>query len=85
VVLKINARRSVEVALGGQSAGNVTIPPNHAIPSVGQVVEVRYLYVASAGGALYQPIYLGVRDDVRAEDCTAEKQHLKFKPLEEAA
>jgi len=85
VVTKVNARRSVEIALSGRSVGNVTIPPNHDIPAIGQVVEIRYLYVTGPGGSLYQPVYLGVRDDVRAEDCTVERQRLKFKPLEEQA
>ena len=85
VVAKVNARRSVEIALGGRSVGNVTIPPNHAIPARGQVVEVRYLYVTGVGGSLYQPVYLGKRDDVRAEECTMERQRIKFKSLEDQA
>ena len=48
--------------------GNVTIPANHAIPSVGEVVEVEYLYVVSS---LYQPVYRGVRTDMTAEACTS--------------
>jgi bifunctional non-homologous end joining protein LigD len=79
VVAKVNARRSVELALDGRFIGNVTVPPNHAIPAVGQVVEIRYLYVTGPGGSLYQPIYLGVRDDVQVEDCTVERQRLKYK------
>ena len=79
VVARQNGRRSVELTLSGQSVGNVTIPPNRDIPPVGQVVEVRYLYVNAPGGALYQPIYLGVRDDVSASDCTFDRQCLKYK------
>ena len=79
VVLRVNARRSVELELGGRSVGNVTIPPNHEMPAAGQVVEIRYLYVAGPGGSLYQPVYLGVRDDVRIEDCTVERQHIKYR------
>ena len=85
VVARVNARRSVEIALGGASVGNVTIPPNHNIPAVGQVVEIRYLYVTGVGGSLYQPVYLGVRDDVRAEECTVERQRIKYRSLEEQA
>lgn len=85
VVAKVNARRSIEIALDGMPVGNVTIPPNHGIPAVGQIVEIRYLYVQGTGGSLYQPVYLGVRDDVSAEDCTAERQHLKYKARQEAA
>ena len=80
VVLRVNAgKRSVELGLGGRGVGSVTIPPNHEVPAPGQVVEVRYLYVAAVGGSLYQPVYLGVRDDIDAEECTAEAQNLKYK------
>ena len=86
VVANVNGRRrSVELALGGRSVGNVTIPPNHDVPALGQVVEIRYLYVTGVGGSLYQPVYLGVRDDVRVEDCTVDRQRIKYKPLEEQA
>jgi len=84
VVLKINGRRSIEVALDGKSMGNVTIPPNRDIPVVGRVVEVRYLYCTGLGGSLYQPIYLGERDDVRVDDCTVERQQIKYKPQAQA-
>jgi len=84
VVGKINGKRSVQIKLGSVSVGNVTIPLNHDIPAVGQVVEVRYLYVTGIGGSLYQPIYLGIRDDIRAEECTVERQKLKYKPMEAA-
>jgi bifunctional non-homologous end joining protein LigD len=83
VVARVNARRSVEIALGGVNMGNVTIPPNQAIPAAGQVVEIRYLYVNGPGGSLYQPVYLGTRDDVPVSDCTVEKQRLKYKAGED--
>ena len=80
VVAKLNAQRSVEIRLCGKdgwvSAGNVTIPPNHRIPAVGQVIEARYLY-ATAAGILYQPVYLGERSDVEQTDCIVAQ--LKFK------
>jgi bifunctional non-homologous end joining protein LigD len=48
VVSKINDKRSVELRLlngqGWLPVGNVTIPPNFAVPAVGDVVEARYLY-----------------------------------------
>lgn len=81
VVAKINAKRSVEVSLlKGRSlvsCGNVTIPANHEIPSVGAVVEVRYLYAYRDSLALYQPVYLGLRDDVDPGECLVSQ--LKFK------
>ena len=83
VVGRVNGKRSVELALDRVSVGNVTIPPNHEIPVAGQVVEVRYLYVTGVGGSLYQPVCLGVRDDVPAADCTVVKQRLKYRASED--
>jgi bifunctional non-homologous end joining protein LigD len=81
IVAKINTQRSVEVSLlQGRSlvpCGNVAIPPNHEVPPVGAVVEVRYLYAYRDSLALYQPVYLGTRDDVEAGECVASQ--LKFK------
>jgi bifunctional non-homologous end joining protein LigD len=62
--------------------GNVTISANFDIPKPGTVVEVRYLY-AYPGGSLYQPVYLGPRDDIAAKDCTVKQ--LKFKAEAEDA
>lgn len=47
--------------------GKVTILPNFEIPKIGEMVEVRYLY-KHVHGSLYQPIYLGVRDDKDTPD-----------------
>lgn len=59
------------------NVGNVTIPSNYDIPSVGQVIEVEYLY-AYDGGSLYQPQYKGVRDDLDAATaCVLTQLHLK--------
>jgi bifunctional non-homologous end joining protein LigD len=81
VVAKINVQRSVELSLfNGRSlvsCGNVTIPANHEIPTVGTVVDARYLYAYRDSLALYQPVYLGPRDDVDPGECLASQ--LKFK------
>jgi bifunctional non-homologous end joining protein LigD len=81
IVVKINIQRSVEVCLlRGRSlvsCGNVTIPANHQVPPVGAVVEVRYLYAYRDSLALYQPVYLGLRDDVDPGECLVSQ--LKFK------
>jgi len=81
VVTTINQQRSVGVSLldGGdwRSVGNVTVPANQNVPQLGDVVEVRYLYAAQVGGALYQPVLLGVRDDVEPTECVVAQ--LKFK------
>jgi bifunctional non-homologous end joining protein LigD len=85
IVASVNkGKRSVALALlDGQkriAVGNVTIPPNAAVPATGAIVEARYLY-AFKGGSLYQPVYLGVRDDLDANACTMTQ--LKFKPEED--
>lgn len=81
VVTKHNPQRSVEVGLlNGRNlvaCGNVSIPANHTVPPVGEVVEVRYLYAYRDSLALYQPVYLGPRDDVKPGDCLVSQ--LKFK------
>ena len=82
VVGKVNAKRSVSLLLNKEGtmvdAGNVTIPPNHDIPAPGQIVECRYLYAFPESGCIYQPTYLGVREDLTADDCTVDQ--LKYKP-----
>lgn len=56
--------------------GKVTIPPNHDMPEPGAFVEVQYLY-AYKNGSLYQPVYLGQRNDCTIEDCSINQ--LKYK------
>ena len=85
VVSKVNRQRSVGISLlgksGWQSAGNVTIPPSYSVPLVGDIVEIRYLYAYPESDVLYQPVYLGLRDDVNGLECTISQ--LKYKPEEE--
>jgi bifunctional non-homologous end joining protein LigD len=82
VVGAINQKRSASLMLfhGDQivSAGNVTIPPNHDFPVAGAVMEVRYLYAFRESGAVFQPVYLGRRDDIAPNECVVEQ--LKYKP-----
>jgi bifunctional non-homologous end joining protein LigD len=68
VVSAVNAQRSVALTLENTPVGNVTIPANFEVPNVGDVVEVRYLYY-NPNGALYQSVYLGVREDIDAAEC----------------
>ena len=88
IVIKANGKRSVGLMVfDGDKVvpvGNVTIPCNHEIPAVGAVVEVRFLY-AYRGGSLFQPVYLGTRDDIRAEECTLDQLKFKAEPEEAAA
>jgi len=85
IVGKVNDKRSVALKLlNGKcfvNAGNVTIPPNHSVPKVGAVVEVRYLYAFRESGIIYQPAYLGERNDIDPGNCLVTQ--LKYKPGEE--
>lgn len=86
IVMKINdTTRSVllGVFIGGRctEVGNVTVYPNQDIPTVGDVVEIKYLYWYP-NGSLFQPVLLGKRDDINHDECQVEQ--LKAK-REEAA
>jgi len=87
IVSHLNAKRSVSLMLldGSKTVpvGNVTIPPNEKVPVMGAIIECRYLY-CFRGGSIFQPIYLGQRDDIPPEECIIGQ--LKYKPdLDEAA
>jgi bifunctional non-homologous end joining protein LigD len=81
IVTKVNDKRSVMLILFDgdkvRPAGNVTIPPNHDMPNPGDVVECRYLYAFKESGSIYQPVFLGVRDDIQHTECTTAQ--LKYK------
>lgn len=87
LVTAINDKRSIRIGLMDRGrlipSGNVSIPPNHPVPQVGQVAEVRYLYAMPGTGALYQPVWLGLRDDVPASECT--RSQLRYKTELKAA
>ncbi len=57
--------------------GNVTIPISREMPAAGSIVEVRYLYAHAKSGAIYQPVYIGERDDVSRSECVVSQ--LKYK------
>lgn len=78
-----DTKRSVQVAAFNENGnrvelGNVTIPPNYAVPDVGAIVEVEYLYAFQNPGSLFQPVYRGLRTDMEPEDCKTSQ--LKYKP-----
>ncbi len=82
VVSQINQKRSVGLFLVNRentsvNVGNVTIPPNFDIPRLGTIVEVRYLYAYPDTHCIYQPVYLGERDDIPLADCKLTQ--LKYK------
>ena len=85
LVSRINPQRSVAISLlgknGWQHAGNVTIPANHSLPSVGDVIETQYLYAFAESDVLFQPVYLGKREDVDRTECRVSQ--LKYKPEDE--
>jgi len=58
------------------NVGNATVYPNIPMPNVGDVVEIKYLYFYP-GGSLYQPVLLGVRDDVTVYECIIKQLKLK--------
>lgn len=81
IVSGINRKRSVALSLWNGTeevpAGNVTIPPDQGIPAMREIVEVRYLYAFRESGSVYQPVYLGRRDDLEMSDCDV--RQLKYK------
>lgn len=87
IVNAINTKRSVQMAVWENAqlvpCGNVTIPADQPIPQVGDIIETRYLYAMSGSGSLFQPVYLGVRDDIMAAECT--RNQFKFRREEVAA
>lgn len=60
--------------------GKVTIPPNQPIPSTSDIIEVRYLY-AYRNGALFQPVYLGLRNDIAESECDVSQLKFKQEPI----
>ena len=81
-----DTKRSVSMAVldDGKKVpvGKVTIPANTHIPSVGDIIEVKYLY-AFKGGALFTASFLKHRNDVDDTDCDISR--LIFKPDAQAA
>lgn len=76
-------KRSVEMyvwnGIEKVNVGNVTVYPNQSIPKKGTILEIKYLY-AYKDGSLYQPVLLGVRDDISNKDCIIGQ--LKYKKEE---
>lgn len=86
IVIKHNVKNSIEMGLLDDhgkviGVGNVTMI-GHVKPPINSLVEVKFLY-AYKGGCLYQPAYIGPRDDVDYNECSFVAQKIKFKPDEE--
>ena len=82
-VTLINDQRSVGLGLYAadgsiEDLGNVTIPANHDIPAVGDLVEVEYM-MRYEGGALMQPKYKGARTDIDGKPSTDQITRIKLK------
>lgn len=77
-------KRSVQLSLPDSTTknavlfGNVTIPVNHAMPQVGALVEVSYMYHYE-GGALEQPVYKGERTDLEYVPDTSQISRKKYR------
>ena len=66
-------KRSVAIALfddDGRAVdmGNCSVPPSQAVPAVGDVIEVQYLYRTGQNGSLFQPVFLRRRTDIPVSD-----------------
>ena len=89
VISAINAKRSVQMAVWENAklvpCGNVTIPADQPIPQVGDISEIRYLYALRGSGSLFQPVYLGVRDDIMCAECNRDQLKFRKEPEEVAA
>lgn len=88
VIAQNTTKRSVQIGVLDSAGailpvGNVTIPPNRAMPSSEDVVEVEYLYWYGPGGCLFQPTYKSPRNDIDRDECLVTQ--LKRKPIEQAA
>jgi bifunctional non-homologous end joining protein LigD len=86
-VTAINDQRSIGIGFIDHpgTAGNVALPSNHNVPKIGAVVEVRYLYAMPESLALYQPVYLGERDDIAPSECRSGQLKFRRSPEEAAA
>lgn len=62
------------------NVGNVTVYPNQEVPKLGSVVEVKYLYYFEEG-SLFQPVLLGLRDDIHHTECVLSQLKVKRKEL----
>ena len=87
LVTAINGPRSIGIGFidHAGTAGNVAIPSNHSVPEIGAVVEVRYLYAMPESLALYQPVYLGERNDIDPSECRSGQLKFRKNPEREAA
>lgn len=89
-VRRVNVgKRSVRMEMTDESGawmdvGNVTIPPNHDVPSVGDIAEAQYLY-AYREGSLFQPVYKGLRADQDESDCSSSQLQYKGESKDLAA
>jgi bifunctional non-homologous end joining protein LigD len=81
IVTGLNDKRSVSIGVMDRGkiiqVGNVKIPTNAAMPQVNEIIEVQYLYAFKETNALFQPVFLAIRDDLNFDECGFEQ--LKYK------
>ena len=82
IVSKINAKSSFGMEMLNDEGervfvGNCTVPVNKDMPKVGDIVEIKYLYIVAEGGHLYQPFYLGPKDAGQVSDCYIRQLKIK--------
>lgn len=88
IVSKLHASKSSVHLMGLDSdgtevdLGKCTVPANQAMPKAGALLDVEYLY-AYRGGALCQPQFIRLRDDIVRADCTLAQLHYKEKTGDE--
>jgi bifunctional non-homologous end joining protein LigD len=63
-----------------QFIGNVSVPANQEVPPFGSLVDVRYKYAFPESNKLFQPVLLGIRDDL--DETAAAMNQLKYKSEE---
>ncbi|MFI5294343.1 MAG: hypothetical protein ACHQ0Y_04890 [Thermodesulfovibrionales bacterium] len=89
IITQLNDKRSVQMSVYADGKllpiGNVTIPPNHDVPKVGSICDVKYLYAYAGGGCLFQPQYKGIRYDVSEDECVVSQLKYKKTSTEESA
>jgi bifunctional non-homologous end joining protein LigD len=72
-------------ASAGETKPYQNYQPNHEVPAPGEVCECKYLYAFLDSGSIYQPVYLGKRCDIPANECTVDQLKYKNEAHEKSA
>ena len=78
---ELHGRRSIQLGLldGTKitNVGNLNVPGNRPVPSLGGLVEVRYIYAFPDTKNLFHGTLLKQRDDLKMADCTVDQLQYK--------